>query len=78
MQPASALHVTRLYGDTPQRPEIRSGAGDALFPAGPSALLLRARRFDENGPARTLNRRTWLHVQAMESRQAPLSACTSK
>jgi hypothetical protein len=78
MQPASALHVTRLYGDTPQRPEIRSGAVDALFPAAPSALLLMARRFDENGPARTLNRRRWFHVQAMKADKPRLSACTSK
>lgn len=42
MQPASGLHVTRLCGDTPQRPEKRSGADDALCPAGPSDLLLRA------------------------------------
>lgn len=58
MQPASGLHVTRLCGDTPQRPEIPSGTDDTLFSAKPSALLPRARRFDENGPARTLNRRS--------------------
>lgn len=78
MQPASGLHVTHLYGDTPQRPKNRSGTDDALFSARPLALLLRARRFDENGPARTLNRRSWLHVQAMKADKPRLSACPSK
>ncbi len=54
-----------------------SGAGDALCPAGPTALLLRARRFIK-GPARTLNRRTWLHAQARKSDGPRLPACTSK
>jgi len=32
MQPASALHVTRLYGDTPQRPvDSERGCWCALF-----------------------------------------------
>ena len=53
----NASSPTHLSGGTPQHPENRSGADDALFSAKPSALLPRARRFDENGPAHTLNRR---------------------
>jgi hypothetical protein len=78
MQPASGLHVTHLYGDTPQRPKNRSGTDDALLSAAPSALLPRARRFDENGPARTLNRRSWSYVQARKADKPRLSACTGK
>lgn len=78
MQPANGLHVTRLCRDTPQRPEKRSGAGDALFSATPSALLPRARGSEQNGPARTLNQRSWLHVQAMKADKPRLSACPSK
>ena len=69
--------ATPSAGLTPQRPKNRSGAGDALFSERPLALLLRARRFDENGPARPLNRRSWLHVQAMKADKPRLSACAS-
>ena len=37
----------------------------------------RGRRFDEKGPARTLNRWAWFHVQAMKDDKPRLSACTS-
>ena len=72
-----ASRPTPSSGGTPQRPKIQSGAGDALCPAGPSALLLRARRFTAMGPARTLNRQTWFHAQASKADKSRLSACTS-
>ena len=34
--------------------------------------------FDVEGPARTLNRRPWFHVQAMKADKPRLSACTGK
>lgn len=34
--------------------------------------------FNEEGPARTLNRRSWFHVQAKKADKPRLSACTSK
>lgn len=34
--------------------------------------------FHEKGPARTLNRRSWFHVQAMKADKSRLSACTGK
>ena len=39
---------------------------------------VRGRRFDEKGPARTLNRWAWFHVQAMKDDKPRLSACTSR
>lgn len=34
--------------------------------------------FEQHGPARTLNRRSWFHVQAWKADKSRLSACTSK
>ena len=39
---------------------------------------VRGRRFDEKGPARTLNRWAWFHVQAMKDDKPRLSACTGR
>lgn len=77
-EPRRCLRLPHLRGFSPQRPEMKSGADDALLCAAPSALLPRARRFDENGPARTLDRRSWFHVQAMKADKPRLSACPSK
>ena len=75
MQPARGLHVTHLCGDTPQRPEKMSGAVDALCPARPDGHAPEGAAFYETGPARTLNRRTWLHAQAWKGDKPRLSAC---
>ena len=34
--------------------------------------------FDEDGPARTLKRRSWYQVKAMKADKPRLSACTSR
>ena len=77
MKPASGLHVIHLCGDTPQHPS-EFGAGlmsrsvpQTLRPAPEGAA------FAEEGPARTLNRRLWFHVQARKADRPRLSACTS-
>lgn len=69
--------ATPSSGDTPQRPEKRSGADVAHGPARRSCALLRARRLTRR-PARTLNRRSWFHVQAWKVDKPRLCACTSK
>ena len=66
-----ASRPTPSSGGTPQRPEIRSGAGDALGPARRSGALLRARCLTQRAPHALCLRQSWLQMQAWESRQTP-------
>lgn len=52
------------------------GADGALCPADLFGPAPKGAAFYENDPARTLNRRSWFHVQARKADEPRLSACT--
>ena len=68
-----SLRISRypFYGDTPQRPGKRSGADDALCPAGPDGPAPEGAAFNADGPARTLKPAVMVSCAGKESRQSP-------